>query len=165
MHRFSPTPEPMTAQAMRHVLAGFPTGIALVASEVDGRIVGLLANSFTSVSLEPPLVSVAFARTSTSWPVLRRAQRWGVSILGDAQADVLQELRRPADERFARIDMRVESGAAVVAGALAHLTVELETEVAAGDHTLTLLRVVELDRDPRQHPLVFFGSGVHRIAR
>lgn len=152
-------------QATRHVLAGFPAGIALVAAEVDGRIVGLSANSFTSVSLDPPLVSVSFAHASTSWPVLRRAPRWGVSILGEEQAQVLDELRRPADQRFANLGMTVASGAAFVTGALARLTVELDAEVAAGDHTLTLLRVLELDRDTRQHPLVFFGSGVHRLAR
>lgn len=155
---------PVMAPAMRHVMAGFPTGIAVVAAEVDGRIVGLSANSFTSVSLDPPLVSISFARTSTSWPLLRAAPRWGISVLGEAQAQVLQELRRPTSERFGRIDMDVDAGPAFVAGALARFTVELDTEVEAGDHVLTLLRVLELSRDTEQHPLVFFDSDAHRLA-
>lgn len=125
--------EPVTALGMRHVLAGFPTGVVLVAAEVEGRVVGLSANSFTSVSLDPPLVSISFAHTSTSWPALRRAARWGVSVLGEDQAHVLQELRLPAAERFSRLDMRTESGAAFVGGALAGLAVELDSEVKAGD--------------------------------
>lgn len=165
MHHESPPPARVTPQEMRAVLAGFPTGIALVAAEVGGRIVGLSANSFTSVSLDPPLVSISFAHTSTSWPALRDAPIWGVSILGEDQVQVLQELRRPAQERFRLLDMRVESGAAFVDGALAQLTVTLDTEVDAGDHALTLLRVLALRRDGAQHPLVFFGSGAHRLAR
>jgi flavin reductase (DIM6/NTAB) family NADH-FMN oxidoreductase RutF len=165
MPNHSLSSERVTAHEMRHVLAGFPTGLVLVAAEVEGSVVGLSANSFTSVSLDPPLVSISFAHTSTSWPALRRAPRWGVSVLGEQQAHVLQELRLPAQERFGRLDMQVESGAAFVAGALAKLTVELDTEIAAGDHALTLLRVLELHRDAEQLPLIFFGSGVHRLAR
>jgi flavin reductase (DIM6/NTAB) family NADH-FMN oxidoreductase RutF len=88
-----------------------------------------------------------------------------VSVLGEQHAHVLQELRLPSAERFARLDMQVESGAAFVAGALARLTVQLDTEIEAGDHALTLLRVLELQRDTEQLPLIFFGSGAHRLAR
>src|SRR4051795_6555694 len=96
-HTAVPT-ERLTPLGMRHALAGFATGIAVVAAEVDCGVVGLSANSFTSVSLDPPLVSVSFAETSTSWPQLRRATRWGISVLGETQAGILNELRRPSTE-------------------------------------------------------------------
>jgi flavin reductase (DIM6/NTAB) family NADH-FMN oxidoreductase RutF len=149
---------------MRHALAGFATGIAVVAAEIDGRVVGLSANSFTSVSLDPPLVSVSFSDTSTSWPQLHRTTRWGISVLGETQTGTLHELRRPSTERFDRIDMDVVDNAAFVRGALATLTVELAAEIPAGDHVLTLLRVLDLHRDDAQRPLVFFGSAAHRLA-
>ena len=149
---------------MRHVLAGIPTGIVVVAAATDGGVVGLSANSFTSVSLDPPLVSLSFAHTSTTWPLLRKEPRWGLSVLGEDQQHVLQELRQPAGRRFDRLDINVDAGAAFVSGALAQLTVEVDGEIEAGDHVLTLLRVVALDRDLRQHPLVFYGSGAHRLA-
>lgn len=149
----------------RHTLAGFPTGIAVVAADVDGKIVGISANSFTSVSLDPPLVSISFAHTSTSWPALRNAQRWGISILGEDARDVLTSLRRPAAERFDDIDTETSpEGAVFVTGALATLSVELDTEVDAGDHVLTLLRVLHITRDEEQLPLVFFGGGAHRLS-
>jgi flavin reductase (DIM6/NTAB) family NADH-FMN oxidoreductase RutF len=155
----------VTPLLFRRVLAGVPTGIAVVAAEVDGTIAGISANSFTSVSLDPPLVSVSFAHTSTSWPVLRRAQRWGLSILGEDAHDVLASLRRPATERFADIDTETSpEGAVFVRGALATLSVELHTEVTAGDHVLTLLRVLDLTRDEEQLPLVFFGGGARRLS-
>lgn len=154
---------PPTPLDMRHVLAGYPTGIAVIAASVDDCIVGLSANSFTSVSLDPPLVSISFARTSTSWPLLRRAPRFGISVLGEAQGSVLQELRGPSHERFARLDMEVDNGAAYIRGSLAHFTVELDGEIDAGDHILTLLRVLDLERDVEQRPLVFFDSLAHRL--
>jgi flavin reductase (DIM6/NTAB) family NADH-FMN oxidoreductase RutF len=67
----------ITPQEMRHTLAGFATGLSVVAAEIDGRIVGMPANSLVSVSLDPPLVSLLFAHSSTTWPVLRDAGRLG----------------------------------------------------------------------------------------
>jgi flavin reductase (DIM6/NTAB) family NADH-FMN oxidoreductase RutF len=97
--------------------------------------------------------------------VLRRARRWGISILGEDAHHVLTSLRRPAAERFAGIDTEIlPEGAVFVSGALATLDVELETEVAAGDHVLTLLRVLDLTRDEEQRPLVFFAGGAHRLS-
>ncbi|MFI6123335.1 flavin reductase family protein [Streptomyces sp. NPDC051064] len=156
-------PHTVTPQAMRHTLAGFATGLSVVAAEVDGRLVGMPANSLVSVSLEPPLVSLSFADTSTTWPVLRRAERWGISVLGEQSAQVLQDLRRPATERFDGLDIDVEQGAAFVRGALARLTVTPHAEIEAGDHTLVLLEVQALDRDEDQRPLVFFASRTRRL--
>lgn len=165
MFKIHPPAQPVTPPMFRHTLAGFPTGIAVVAAEVDGKIVGISANSFTSVSLDPPLVSISFAHTSTSWPALRRAQQWGISILGEDAHEVLTSLRRPAAERFDGIDIDTSpEGAVFVTGALATLSVELDTEVDAGDHVLTLLRVLDLTRDEGQLPLVFFGGGTRRLS-
>lgn len=65
--------ETVTPATMGRTLAGFATGLSVVAAEVDGRIVGMPANSLSSLSLDPPLVSLSFARTSRMWPVLRNA--------------------------------------------------------------------------------------------
>ncbi|WP_069752876.1 flavin reductase family protein [Streptomyces sp. EN16] len=155
----------VTPAAMRRTLAGFATGLSVVAAEIDGRLVGMPVNSLVSVSLDPPMVSLAFADTSTTWPVLRRAPHWGISVLGEAQAQVLQDLRRPAAERFGGIEMRIDDGAAFVQGALATIAVTPRTAVAAGDHTLVLLEVEDLRRDESQRPLVFFDSSSHTLSR
>lgn len=154
----------ITPERMRQSRAGFATGLSVVAAEVDGEIVGMPANSLVSVSLDPPLVSLSFAHTSTTWPVLRRAERWGISVLGAEQEQVLSDLRRPTAERFDGIDAEVSGQAAFVRGSLATIEVEPLTAIEAGDHTLMLLEVHALDRDESQEPLVFFDSRVHRIA-
>lgn len=149
---------------MRHALAGFSTGLSVVAAEIDGQIVGMPANSLVSVSLDPPLVSLSFAHTSTTWPVLRQAKRWGISVLGVGQEQVLSDLRRPAASRFVGVEMEVMGQAAFVADALATIEVVPRNAVEAGDHTLILLEVLALDRDVTREPLVFFGSRVRTLA-
>lgn len=153
----------ITPDQMRRTLAGFSTGLAVVAAEVGGRIVGMPANSLVSVSLEPPLVSLSFAHTSTTWPALRRAERWGVSVLGKEQEQVLRDLRRPAASRFEGVEMEAMGQAAFVSGALAMIEVVPRTAVEAGDHTLILLEVIALHRDESQEPLVFFGGRVRTL--
>ncbi|MBF4567210.1 flavin reductase family protein [Plantibacter sp. VKM Ac-2880] len=146
-------------------MAGFPTGIAVVAAHVEGRVVGMPANSLVSVSLDPPLVSISFARTSTTWPALRRAPHWGISILEEGQEPVLQRLRRSADERFDDIDLDIgDDGQVLLQGSLATLTGTRYAEVDAGDHVLTLLDVRQLDRGTASRPLVFFDSTIHQLA-
>lgn len=157
--------EVVLPDAMRYVMAGFTTGLSVVAAEVDGEIVGMPANSLVSVSLNPPLVSLSFAHTSTTWPVLRRAERWGISVLGVEQEQVLSDLRRPTADRFDGIDVEVSGRAAFVSGSPARIEVEPCSAIEVGDHTLVLLEVHALDRDESQDPLVFFGSRVRRIAR
>lgn len=164
----------VTPAAMRQTLAGFSTGLSVVAAVVDDRVVGMPANSLVSVSLDPPLVSLAFARTSTTWPVLRRASRWGISVMGEGQAQVLSDLRRPTADRFDGIEMDLVDGprgagtaecAAFVRGALATIAVEPRQVVEAGDHDLVLLGVTDLSRDLTQRPLVFFNSATHTLSR
>ena len=65
-----------TRTRLRQAFGIFPTGVVAVAAEVDGQLVGLAASSFTSVSLDPPLVSFSVARSSKTWPDLRRPRTW-----------------------------------------------------------------------------------------
>jgi len=109
-------------------------------------------------------VSLAFAHSSTTSPVLQRAGRWGISVLGEEQARVLQDLRRPAAERFDGVEMVIDDGAAFVRGALAMITVTPRDTIQAGDHALVLLKVTSLYRDRSQRPLVFFDSATHTLS-
>ncbi len=108
--------------------------------------------------------ALAFARTSTTWPVLRAAPRWGISVLGDGDASLVPALSRPADTRFDGVDAHVDDGAVLLSGAMATFTVDRHDGIDAGDHVLTLLRVLDLHRDARQTPLVFYGGALRRLA-
>ena len=85
---------------LRRVFAAFPTGVTALAAEPEGIPVGMAASSFTSVSLEPPLVSVCVAQTSRTWPALRAASRIGVSVLADGHAEASRRLSAKDGDRF-----------------------------------------------------------------
>ena len=149
---------------LRRVFGSFPTGVTVIAGFVDGVPAGLAANSFVSVSLDPPLVSVCVAHTSGTWPILRRAGRIGVSVLGAHQEHVGRQLSARGVDRFAALRWRTSpDGAVLLDGASAWLDCAIEREVPAGDHDIVLLRVHDLDADPEVAPLVFHGSRYRRL--
>lgn len=149
---------------LRRVFATFPTGVVAMAALVDGAPAGLAASSFVSVSLDPPLVSVCVAHTSTTWPVLRSAGRLGISVLGAHQEAAGRQLAARGVDRFAGLGWRsTDDGAVLLAEASAWLDCSVERQLPAGDHDIVLLRVHDLGADPRVPPLVFHGSAYRRL--
>jgi flavin reductase (DIM6/NTAB) family NADH-FMN oxidoreductase RutF len=144
---------------LRRVFGAFPTGVTAVAALVDGVPTGITANSFTSVSLEPPIVSVSVAHTSTTWPALRTAARLGISVLGSHQERHGRSLSERRGDRFDSLRWRATAdGAVMLEGASAWLDCSIEREIRVGDHDLVLLQVHALDSDPAVPPLIFHAS-------
>jgi flavin reductase (DIM6/NTAB) family NADH-FMN oxidoreductase RutF len=158
-------PVPVPGQAdLRRVFGAFPTGVTAVAGLADGSPLGIAASSFTSVSLDPPVVSVCTAHSSTTWPRLRRMPRVGISVLGAHQEDACRRLGGRGADRFVTLRWRAtEGGAVFVEGAGAWLECSVYREVTVGDHDIVLLLVHELDFDPAVAPLVFHGSRFRRL--
>jgi len=161
-----PLQRDLDLETLRAAFGHHPSGVAALIAQVDGVPVVLVASSFTvGVSAEPPLVSVAVQRTSTSWPLLRRARSIGVSGLAEDQAALARRLAGPDREsRLDGIDLATTgSDARFVEGASSWFEVVPFAEVDAGDHTVALLEVVAL-RVRRDHrPLVFHDSGFHSL--
>jgi flavin reductase (DIM6/NTAB) family NADH-FMN oxidoreductase RutF len=150
--------------ALRRVFGVFPTGVTALAALVDGEPVGMTASSFIPVSLDPPLVSVCAALTSTTWPRLRGAHRLGVSVLAGTQEGVSRQLAAHGAERFAGLEWhRTGEGAVLLGGASAWFDCSVEQEIGAGDHRIVLLRVHVTGIDPHVPPLVFHGSRYRRL--
>jgi flavin reductase (DIM6/NTAB) family NADH-FMN oxidoreductase RutF len=156
---------PVPGQAeLRRVFGAFPTGVTAVAALAGGGPLGIAASSFTSVSLDPPIVSVCTAHSSTTWPRLRQVPRVGISVLGAHQEEACRRLGGRGLDRFATLRWRATAdGAVFVEGASAWLECSVFREVAVGDHDIVLLRVHELDADPAVAPLVFHGSRFRRL--
>ena len=131
---------------------------------IDGAPVGFAASSFTSVSLEPPLVSLCVANTSTTWPLLRDAPSFGVSVLAADQAEVGRQLAARNTDRFANLDWRATSdGAVMLEGASAWLHCSTHAVYPGGDHEMVVLRLHDLNADDNIRPLVFHASKFHRL--
>jgi 3-hydroxy-9,10-secoandrosta-1,3,5(10)-triene-9,17-dione monooxygenase reductase component len=148
----------------RQVLGHFATGVTIVTTADDGVPAGLSVNSFTSVSLEPPLVAFCVARTSSTWPRIRAVGAFCVNILSDDQEDLCRVFATRSPEKFRGVGWRpAESGAPIIAGSLAWLDCAVESEHEAGDHIIVVGRARELGVAREGRPLVFYRGGYGRF--
>lgn len=144
--------------AFRAVLGRYATGVAIVTTlGPDGYPVGLTVNSFTSVSLDPPLVLFCLDRQAGSGPAFAVADCFAVSILGTHQAPVSSRFADPAAERFVedRI-MTWETGAPILAHALAALDCRVHARHDGGDHVILVGRVLRAEVVDDAAPLVYW---------
>lgn len=149
---------------LRRVFGAFPTGVTAIAALIDGVPVGLAANSFTSVSLDPPLLSVCVAHTSTTWPALSDRVRLGVTVLGAHQERACLQLAARGGDRFAGLDWHATAdGAVLIDGAAAWFECGIEQHIRAGDHDIVLLRIHALRAEQSVPPLVFHGGRFRRF--
>jgi len=159
-----PTNQDLDPVRLRHAFGIFPSGVVAVAAEVDGSRVGLAASSFTSVSLDPPLVSFSIANASRTWPTLRRASRLGVTVLAEHHGDVARRLAGPVASRFDGAEVVVSDGGGItLADGLARFETTVHREVEAGDHTIVLLRLLAVEHADHSSPLVFHRSGFSTV--
>ena len=148
------------ARSFRDALARFATGVAFVTAAPDGAPAGLIVNSLTSVSLEPPLVSFCPARSSLTWSRMRRARRFGVNILGQHQERFAQRATPAGADRFAGLDWKPgRDGVPLLTDALASLECEIVAEHPTGDHWIVVGQVRTVRISPDNDPLVFFAGG------
>ncbi|TQM01778.1 flavin reductase (DIM6/NTAB) family NADH-FMN oxidoreductase RutF [Pseudonocardia kunmingensis] len=151
--------EQIDSRGLRTAFGCFPTGVTAVCALGERGPDGMAASAFTSVSLDPPLVSVCVQKSSTTWPRLRRSGRLGVTVLGADQGSACLSLSRKTGDRFAGVEWVADpAGAVFVPGAAAWLDSVVDRELEAGDHLIVLLRILRLRSDPAVSPLVFHGS-------
>ena len=151
--------------SFRDALSRFATGVAFVTAAPAGEPLGLIVNSFSSVSLEPPLISICPSRTSHTWARMRRAGRFAVNVLGSEHEGFVARATDPNADRFAGLSWESRGGGApVLADALASLECEIVSEYPAGDHWIVVARVERLHVGPRDDPLIFFGGDFARLS-
>ncbi|MFF4773441.1 flavin reductase family protein [Microtetraspora fusca] len=157
---------PSDSKHFRNVLGRFATGVVAVTAidEATGEPCGLAANSFASVSLDPPLVAFCVAHTSTSWPRVKATGRLCVNVLAETQREVCDRLAARGGDKFAGLSWSLSpAGGPVFDGTLAWLDCTIETEHPAGDHVIVVARVHGLDKHEDGNPLVFFRGDYGRF--
>jgi len=154
--RVDPPRPGVTHQDFRRVLGHLPTGVVVVATRAEDGLVGMAVNSITSVSLEPRLVSICAARTSTTWPRIRRVGRYCISILAEHHEEASRQFARSGVDRFAGLTWHDRAGGPALDDAVAWLDCELYAEYAAGDHTIAVGSVTDLAAVEDRDALVFF---------
>jgi flavin reductase (DIM6/NTAB) family NADH-FMN oxidoreductase RutF len=163
------TNQDLDAARLRAAIGVFPSGVVADAPELDRQLTGLAASSFTSVSLDPPLVSFSVANTSKTWPDLRRASHLGLTVLADHHGEVCRRLAGPVEHRFDDVAVTAsDDGAVTLDEGLARFDCTIYREVVAGDHTIVLLRLHAVETMPEggdtSLPLVFHRSAFGRLS-
>jgi flavin reductase ActVB len=150
--------ESLSPTSLREALAHFASGVTVVTARAPGGPVGFTATSFTSVSLEPPLVLVCVARTARAHDAVVASERFGISILAERQEWIAAQFARPGIDRFQLVPLRGEALGRVplVEGAIVHLECSPRAAYAAGDHTILVGEVVTTRVDSGR-PLVRYG--------
>ena len=153
-------------QAFRDALGSFVTGVTIVtARDEAGRPYGLTANSFNSVSLDPPMVLWSLSLRSGSLPVFRDADNWAVHVLAADQQAMSDRFARPGDGKFAGVeDVDGPEGAPLLAGYAARFGCRARVEYEGGDHAIFLGEVVDFDRREAD-PLIYHGGRYGRVMR
>jgi flavin reductase (DIM6/NTAB) family NADH-FMN oxidoreductase RutF len=148
----------------RHVLGHFSTGVTVVTAVSKGEPVGFTCQSFISLSLDPPLIALAPAKTSTSWPRIAKAPAFCVNILSSGQAAVGRAFAISGRKKFEGVRWRPGlTGAPVIDGTLAYVECRHWAVYEAGDHDLVMARVVAV-KYSNGEPLLYFRSEFRSLA-
>lgn len=159
--------DPSDQAALRSVLGRFATGVAvLTAADGEGRAVGMTVNSFTSVSMDPPLVLACVSRRSRLHPVFRAAEAVAVNVLGEQQLTDSWRFASQGLDRFGSLrPRRGATGVPLLPEALAVIECAVERRVEAGDHDVLIGRVAAMEESaaPLSQPLVFYGGAYRTL--
>jgi flavin reductase (DIM6/NTAB) family NADH-FMN oxidoreductase RutF len=155
---------PLTNEQFRHASGRFATGITIATvRDVLGIPHGLTVNSFTSVSLDPPLVSICLGHAVSLIEIFRAASYFGINVLAETQRTVSERFARRGQDRFEGIEWEAgANGAPLIAGVLAAMECRTVERIRAGDHDIFLAQMVTA-RVVEGKPLVYFASGYRRL--
>jgi len=150
-------PMSFDTKAFRHALGSFPTGVAVVTAVTAGEPVGMTVNSFTSVSLDPPLVLWCLKRDSNRYQVFADAKAFTINVLGTEHEGVSSRLARQGEHKLHDIALlETELGPPALADAHAVFECRCEAIHDGGDHAILIGRVVRFARRDDGAPLVFY---------
>ena len=151
-------------RALRDAFGSFATGVTVVSGvSEDGTRVGLTANSFTSVSLDPPLLLVCPAIGASALPALRAAKRFAVNVLTLDQQEVAESFAKRGIDRFASAEWLDWQGLPVLEAAMANFACELWSDCDGGDHAIIVGRVTAMRARPEAEPLLYLRGRYRQV--
>lgn len=153
-------PQVIDPAEFRQVMGHWLTGVTVITAGDGGEPIGMAANSFTSVSLDPPLVLFCAGKSSSTWPRIEASGAFAVNLLAGDQEEVSRLMATKDADRFASVGYRPGvTGSPILNGTLAYLDCQIEAKHDAGDHVLVVGRVVDLGVHHEGAPLAFFRGG------
>jgi flavin reductase (DIM6/NTAB) family NADH-FMN oxidoreductase RutF len=156
---------PVSSEEFRRACGRFATGVT-IAGVLDARGTphGLTVSSFTSVSLQPPLILICLGHAVSVIEMFREADFFGLSVLAEGQRHLSERFARKGEDRFDGVEWHPgQNGAPLIAGALAQIECAIEQRVAAGDHDIFIGRMVHASV-AEGTPLIHFASRYRRLS-
>jgi flavin reductase (DIM6/NTAB) family NADH-FMN oxidoreductase RutF len=152
-------------RAFRTALGSFPTGVAVVTATSGSAPIGITVNSFTSVSLEPPLVLWCIDCKSDRYHIFTKADGYTISVLGTGHEQVSSRLAKQGKHKLDGIELRpTQLGPPALADALAIFECSREAVHEGGDHAILVGRVLRFHRHDAGPPLIFFKGKYGALA-
>lgn len=153
-------------QLFRTVMGRFATGVVLVTAQTESGPAGMTVNSFTSVSLDPPMIALCAAYESKTWPRIRQAGSFGLTFLGEHQEDVCRLFSQRGEDRFRGHQWSAtEAGHPTLSDALAWVDCRISATHPAGDHELVLAETSSGYLAEAAAPLIFHSGQYNKLAR
>jgi flavin reductase (DIM6/NTAB) family NADH-FMN oxidoreductase RutF len=160
-------------EVLRNAMRQWSTGVTVVATEYGGIRHGMTVNSFTSISLTPPLVLVSLERSTRTHGLVEKARYFGITILSDEQqevSDCFAGRHNENSDRFKNTEIyNLVTGAPFIKGGLAYLDCRLVAQYEAGTHTLYIAEVVALLNYPETggsgNPLLYYDRAYRRLQK
>lgn len=146
------------ARRFRDVLGRFATGVTVITAMSGDEPVGMTCQSFSSVSLTPPLVLFCPAKTSRAWPLIQRSGKFAVNLLAHGQDDVSNTMATKGIDKFANVgwEPSAVTGSPLLHGTLGHIDCSIHAVHEAGDHYIVVGLVEDLHTSDVPDPLLFF---------
>ncbi|HKY57387.1 MAG TPA: flavin reductase family protein [Aeromicrobium sp.] len=149
----------------RSVLGRFASGVTIVTASTVNGPVGMTLQSFTALSLRPPLILFAPAKTSRAWPLIHRTGHFTVNLLGVDQEDLSTRFAMSQADKFAGVDWTPsgQHGDPQLAGCIGWIDCAVHNVHAEGDHYIVVGRVLDLVEGEATDPLLFYRSGYRKL--
>lgn len=151
--------EQIDSKSFRQVFAHLPTAVTVVTAYTPAGPVGMAANSVTSVSLEPPLILLCPAKSSSTWPVIRAVGSFCVNVMAEHHEQLTRRFAAKGEDRFGDVCYEARTGGPALGDAVAWIDCQLRDEYEAGDHTIAVARVTAMTASTGVAPLVFCRGG------
>ncbi|MGX9293517.1 3-hydroxy-9,10-secoandrosta-1,3,5(10)-triene-9,17-dione monooxygenase reductase subunit [Tsukamurella paurometabola] len=150
-------PAPIEPLDYRTAMGHFCTGVTVITAADEGGPAGFACQSFSALSLDPPLVLFCPMKTSGAWRTIERSGRFAVNVLGEGQQDVSSVFGSRHPDKFGAVDWKPSrSGSPLLDGALSWIDCAVETVHDGGDHHIVIGRVLELSAPNAGRPLLFY---------
>lgn len=144
------------SRELRNILGCFATGITVITTTKNGENFGMTVNSFSSVSLNPPLVLWSLDKSGQSFDVFSNAEYYNIHILSEEQEAISNQFASSLDNKFLGMDYEQDNREIpVLEGCSAVLSCRLETTIEQGDHLIIVGRVFDAEKDETANPLIF----------